>query len=59
MYAVDDGSRSLELAARAGAEVGVEAGYSKVDRRLVEASAWTAGSRERMREDCVAEPVAG
>ena len=37
-----------------GAEVGVEAGYSKVDRRLVEASAWTAGSQERAREDCIA-----
>jgi hypothetical protein len=54
VYAVEDGSQSLELAARVGAEVGVEAGYSKVDRRLVEASAWTAGSQERAREDCVA-----
>ena len=54
VYAVDDGSRSLELAARLGAEVGIEAGYTKVDRRLVEASAWTAGSHERAREDCVA-----
>ena len=54
VYAVDDGSRSLELAARFGAEVGIEAGFAKVDRRLVEASAWTAGSHERAREDCVA-----
>jgi len=54
VYAVEDGSRSLELAARFGTEVGVEAGYSKVDRRLVEASAWTAGSQERAREDCIA-----
>jgi hypothetical protein len=54
VYAVDDGSHSLELAARIGAEVGVEADYSKVDRRLVEASAWTAGSQERAREDCIA-----
>ncbi|HET8951820.1 MAG TPA: hypothetical protein VFN44_14970, partial [Solirubrobacteraceae bacterium] len=54
VYAVEDGSRSLELAARAGAEVGIEAGYSKVDRRLVDASAWTAGSHERAREDCIA-----
>jgi phosphoglycolate phosphatase-like HAD superfamily hydrolase len=53
VYAVEDGSRSLELAARAGAEVGLEAGYSRVDRRLVEASAWTAGSKERAREDCM------
>ena len=54
VYAVDDDSRTLELAARLGAEVGIEAGYTKVDRRLVEASAWTAGSQERAREDCVA-----
>lgn len=54
VYAVHDGSRSLELAARLGAEVGVEAGYTKIDRRLVEASAWTAGSQERAREDCIA-----
>ncbi len=54
VYAVEDGSRSLELAGRLGAEIGVEAGYSKVDRRLVEASAWTAGSQERAREDCIA-----
>jgi hypothetical protein len=54
VYAVEDGSRSLELAGRLGAEVGVEARYSKVDRRLVEASAWTAGSQERAREDCIA-----
>ena len=54
VYAVDDGSRSVELAARIGAEVGLEAGYSKVDRRLLEASAWTAGSPERAREDCIA-----
>jgi hypothetical protein len=53
VYAVEDGSRSLELAARAGAEVGIEAGYSKVDRRLLDASAWTAGSQERAREDCI------
>jgi hypothetical protein len=53
VYAIDDGSRSLELAARRGAEIGVEGGYSKVDRRLLEASARTAGSPERAREDCV------
>ena len=51
---VADDSRSLELAARLGAEVGVEAGYAKVDRRLLEASAWTPGSQERAREDCIA-----
>ena len=54
VFAVHDGSRSFELAARAGAELGLEADYSKVDRRLVEASARTGGSQERAREDCVA-----
>jgi hypothetical protein len=54
VFAVDDGSRSLELAGRLGAEIGVEAGFTKVDRRLLEASARTAGSQERAREDCVA-----
>jgi hypothetical protein len=54
VYAVEDASRSLEVAARLGAEVGVEAGYAKVDRRLVEASAWTGGPQERAREDCIA-----
>jgi len=54
VFAVEDGSRSFELAARAGAELGLEADYSKVDRRLVEASARTGGSQERAREDCIA-----
>ena len=54
VFAVEDGSRSLELAGRLGAEVGIEAGSTKVDRRLLEASARTAGSQERAREDCVA-----
>ena len=53
VYAVADGSRSFELAGRLGAEVGIEAGHAKVDRRLVSASAWTTGSRERAREDCL------
>ena len=53
VYAVDDGSRSFALAGRLGAEVGIEGGYAKVDRRLVSASAWTAGSRERARADCL------
>ena len=57
VYAVQDGSRSLDLAARLGAEIGLEAGYVKVDRRLVEASAWTAGSPERAREDCLVDGI--
>lgn len=58
VYAVEDGSKSFEVAGRLGVEMGLEAGYSKVDRRLVAAGAWTAGSRERAREDCLAEPIA-
>jgi hypothetical protein len=54
VFAVEDGSRSLEVAGRFGAEVGVEGGYAKVDRRLLEATARTAGSQERAREDCLA-----
>jgi hypothetical protein len=54
VFAVEDGSRSLELAGRLGAEVGIEAGSTKVDRRLLEATARTAGSQERAREDCLA-----
>jgi hypothetical protein len=57
VYAVEDDSRSLDLAARFGAEIGVEAGLAKVDRRLVEASAWTAGSPERAREDCIVDGI--
>ena len=54
VYAVEDGSKSVELAGRLGLELGLEAEYAKVDRRLLEASARTAGSPERAREDCVA-----
>src|SRR4029079_13740664 len=50
VYAVDDGSKSVELAGGLGLELGVEAEYAKVDRRLVAASARTAGSQERARE---------
>ncbi len=53
VYAVEDRSIDLALAGRLGAELGIEGGRTKVDRRLVSASAWTAGSRERLREDCV------
>ena len=54
VYAVEDGSKSLEVAGRLGLELGLEAEYAKVDRRLVEASARTAGSQVRAREDCAA-----
>ncbi len=53
VYAVDDGSADYELAGRLGLELGLEIERTDVDRRLVAASAWTAGSRERLREDCL------
>jgi hypothetical protein len=52
-YAVRDDSANLELGARLGVAIGVEAGDVRVDRRLVSASAWTNGSHERVREDCL------
>jgi hypothetical protein len=52
VYDVRDGSQELELAAKFGLALGVEGNEVKLDRRLVAASAWTHGSRERAREDC-------
>jgi hypothetical protein len=53
VYAVEDDSSELAIAGRLGLEVGAELGHASVSRRLVEASAWTPGSRERAREDCM------
>jgi hypothetical protein len=53
VYDVRDESSDFELAARLGEELGIEVNRVKVQRRLVAASAWTPGSQERMREDCV------
>ena len=53
VYAVDDGSFDLGLAGRLGFEFGLEGGKTEVVRKLVDASAWTPGSRERAREDCL------
>jgi len=52
VYDVEDHSLDIAVAARLGAELGVEVGRAKIDRRLVSASAWTGGSKERAREDC-------
>jgi hypothetical protein len=54
VYDVRDDSGSVELAARLGAELGVDVNKVRVERRLVSASAWIGGSAERAREDCVA-----
>jgi hypothetical protein len=53
VYAVDDDSRELELSGRLGVELGIELERAAIDRRLVSATAWTAGSRARTREDCL------
>jgi hypothetical protein len=54
VYAVDDASKDFDLTARAGVEFGASVGATKVTRRLVDASAWTPGSPERARDDCIA-----
>ncbi len=53
VYDVQDESSDFELAARLGEELGIEVNRVKLQRRLVAASAWTPGSQERVREDCV------
>ena len=53
VYAVEDHSVDLALAGRLGVAMGVEGGRTNVSRTLVEASAWTPGSGERAREDCL------
>ena len=53
VYAVRDESEELEVSARLGIAFGVDADKVDVDKRLVAASAWTPGSRERVREDCL------
>ena len=52
VYDVRDGSDEIELSAKLGLALGVDANEVDVDRRLVAASAWTQGSRERERADC-------
>ena len=53
VYDIRDDSGSFELGVRLGAELGVETADVSVQRRLVAASAWTPGSQERVREDCL------
>jgi hypothetical protein len=53
VYAVEDDSRELALSGRLGVELGIELERATIDRRLVSATAWTAGSRARAREDCL------
>ncbi len=53
VYDVDEDARGLELAVRIGAQLGLDAADVRVQRRLVAASAWTPGSQELVREDCL------
>jgi hypothetical protein len=53
VYDLRDDSSDFSLAAKLGLELGVEHEHVEVERRLVAASAWTRGSQERLREDCV------
>jgi hypothetical protein len=52
-YAITDRSHDLSFAIRAGEELGLDLDSIDVERHLVAASAWTAGSPERRRFDCV------
>jgi hypothetical protein len=52
VYDVRDGSDDFAINAKFGLALGVDAEEVDVDRRLVAASAWTQGSRERERADC-------
>jgi hypothetical protein len=55
VYAVRDESHDYAAAVRLGVELGVDESELDVQRRLVDASAWTAGSPERRRADCLPE----
>jgi hypothetical protein len=53
VYASRDDSERLDLSAQLGLSFGLQADRVREQRRLVSASAWTAGSRERERFDCL------
>jgi hypothetical protein len=52
VYDVRDDTDALKLEAKFGLALGVDGRELEIDRRLVAASAWTHGSRERERTDC-------
>ena len=54
VYDVRDSSSSFAMGVKLVAELGLEDNDVDVERRLVAASAWTHGSQERLREDCLA-----
>jgi hypothetical protein len=55
-YAVHDHSTSFDMSVKLGEELGLQATLTRTERRLVGASAWTQGSRERARFDCEPRP---
>jgi hypothetical protein len=59
VYAVEDRSHEIGFAARLAVELGIEASSLDVARRLVDATAWTHGSPERRRVDCLASARPG
>jgi hypothetical protein len=52
VYDVRDESTAVEMSVKAGLALGLDGREVDVERRLVAASAWTNGSRERERADC-------
>ena len=52
VYGVREHATELDLEIRLGVALGIDVERVEVERRLLEASAWTPGSRERDREDC-------
>jgi hypothetical protein len=55
---VDDASHTSSLTARLGATLGLDVEHIDVRRQLVAASAWTRGSPQRQRVDCLPERAA-
>jgi hypothetical protein len=56
VYAVADDSRRFEAGARVGVSLGLALDRIQRERQLVAASAWTPGSGERERLDCLRVP---
>ncbi|HEX2410995.1 MAG TPA: hypothetical protein VHJ39_07505 [Solirubrobacteraceae bacterium] len=52
VYGVTDDSVDLDIELRLGLALGMDAERVDIERRLLRASAWTPGSRERERVDC-------
>ena len=53
VYAVRDDSSDFDVGVHLGVSFGVDHDKVDVEKRLVAASAWTPGSQERVRQDCV------